>query len=151
MGHSGEIGTQVSIPGRDAPVVECAEAPVWAAPSSVPAAGVAVLPEEPAAAAVVALALFPAARSKFPAASVVASDVTLCVPCSQVYSSEPDEFQAKAELPYLLAAERVPDDSNYQLVHSLRAARYFRDDLQEPAESRAVLPYFQVDLPVRSC
>jgi hypothetical protein len=149
--HSGEIGTQVSIPGRDAPAVECAEAQAWAAPSSVPAAGVAVLPEEPDAAAVVALALFLAARSKFPDASVVASDVTLYGPYSPVYSSEPDEFQAKAELPYLLAAEQVPDDSNYQLVHSLRAARYFPDDLQEPAESRAVPPYFQADLPVRSC
>ncbi len=151
MVHSGEIGTQVSIRGRDAPAVECAEAQAWAAPSSVPAAGVAVLPEERVAAGVVALALFLAARSKFPDASVVSSDATLCVPYFQVYSSEPDEFQAKAELPYLLAAERVPDDSNYQLVHSLRAARYFRDDLQEPAESRALPPYFQGDSPGRSC
>ena len=81
----------------------------------------------------------------------MASDAFLCVPYSQVYLSEPDEFQAKAELLYLSVVEQVPDGLSCLLGRSLRDAQCFPGDLLEPVESLAAPQYFQAGLPVQAC
>jgi hypothetical protein len=83
-------------------------------------------------------------------APVVGSDAFLCVPYFRVCSSELDEFLVKAELSYSSAAEQVPNGSSCQLVHSLRAAQYSPDGLQEPAESQVVPQCFRTGSLVRA-